>query len=130
MDTIATYVARSAAIDHSLPGGITGRIGFAIQKVEILLPHKESSAINRVGPVCGLVVLNGCRRRVRRAQGEADGVAQRYRESFITFRIRIIDNRNGDVFRGFTDPETRPANRSDVVATCRSLATDTVSYTH
>src|SRR6186713_1965195 len=124
MDAIATYIARSAAVDHSLPGGITDRIGFPIQKVEILLPHKESSAINRIGPVCGLVVLNGCRRRVGRTNGDADSVAQGYRESFITFSISIIDNRNGDVFRGFTDPKTRPANRSDVVATCRSLATD------
>lgn len=97
MNPVAGCVTLRTAVDHLLPRSIASGIRFAIEEVEVLLPHKEWRAINRIRAVADLVILNRELRRPSRAQRAPGDVAQYNQEGLCGLGIAVVNDRNRNV---------------------------------
>src|SRR6185503_19276481 len=111
-----TLQIRATRVDLIAPERQAGAIRLAVQEVDVMLPHKEAGGVDWLGAVDTFVVGNGqgcsCRSECR-----VRDIAQRDRERFVSFRINIVDYRNGDSLRCLSGGEGQLAERCQVVAT-------------
>ena len=89
-----------AVVDGAGPAGESVRIGFAAQKVYVLLAHEEVGLINRIHAVTdAFVVLDGHGGGRLRAQGGAAGAVETDGESFVAFGVSVIDDGDRESLR-------------------------------
>src|SRR5438552_18203202 len=74
MDAVAARVAGRAGAERVHPAVEAGRVGFTAEEVEILLPHKELSRVDRV---CTIAVRRGRERSFRVHSQHAEAAIRR-----------------------------------------------------
>src|SRR5687767_2322069 len=116
MDPIASRVARRTVTYYCLPTSSAARVRFASQKVDVVLPHEESSLIDRVWAINSFVIGNCYGGGSSYSHDCAARIAQTDGEIFTSFCIGIVNDGNRNCLNHFTGGEANRAHRSCIVA--------------
>src|SRR5438477_10001175 len=106
------------------PESQAARIRLTTEKVDVVNAHENTCLIDRVGSGRGFIIGDGNRGRARRTEGYSDGIAEGDGEVFSSFGVRIIDNRNQNLFGSVTGGEPQRPQGRLVIATRGGLPGD------